>query len=268
MDKRHFLEDRCNFKCIVFEKQINLNWLRTFEAAARHLNFTETATELGLTQTAVSLHIRSLEDRLGSRLFHRRARHLSLTEVGQAYVSTVRQSLSDVSLVTASLFRSTSNQLITLMAPISISALWLAPSEKLSDEFIVPICSIDLGKKKHPPKEIVKGPLIRILGQESDWVRYLAAHDLAMPPNSIEFFVDTMTAAIELAANGGGYAVVMKRLVDMANRSQPRVSVVGDEVPIPNAYYLMRPQSKRSKRPEVQLFENWLFEEFSEDTNA
>lgn len=297
----------------MFEKQINLNWLRTFEAAARHLNFTETATELGLTQTAVSLHIRSLEDRLGSRLFHRRARHLSLTEVGQAYVSTVRQSLSDVSLVTASLFRSTSNQLITLMAPISISALWLAPrlpkfkeqhpdielrlisniwtdttgfedvdvelrvgrgdwtdtpSEKLSDEFIVPICSIDLGKKKHPPKEIVKGPLIRILGQESDWVRYLAAHDLAMPPNSIEFFVDTMTAAIELAANGGGYAVVMKRLVDMANRSQPRVSVVGDEVPIPNAYYLMRPQSKRSKRPEVQLFENWLFEEFSEDTNA
>ncbi len=33
----------------MLEKQINLTWLRTFEAAARHLNFTETAAELGLT---------------------------------------------------------------------------------------------------------------------------------------------------------------------------------------------------------------------------
>ena len=108
-------------------KHINLTWLRTFEAAARHLNFTETAAELGLTQTAVSLHIRSLESRLGNRLFHRRARHLSLTEIGQAYVTTVRQSLSDISLTTASLFGTTTSRMVTLKAPISTCALWLAP---------------------------------------------------------------------------------------------------------------------------------------------
>tara|TARA_B110000503_G_scaffold91365_1_gene137931 strand:+ start:277 stop:1176 length:900 start_codon:yes stop_codon:yes gene_type:complete len=297
----------------MLDKQINLTWLRTFEAAARHLNFTETATELGLTQTAVSLHIRSLEGRLGNRLFHRRARHLSLTEVGQAYVPTVRQSLSDINLATASLFGTTTSRMVTLKAPISTSALWLAPrlpkfrevhpdielrlvsniwtdttgfddvdielrvgrgdwtdtsSEKLSDETIVPICSIGMGKSASKPQDIVKGPLIHVLGQEADWGRYFAAQNIAMPTQASEYFVDTMTAAIELAAIGGGYAVIMKRLVDTANLTIERVALVGPEVPIPNGYYLMRPRSKRSKRSEVQLFENWLFTEFADRTAA
>ena len=39
---------------------LNLNWLRTFEAAARHLSFTAASKELGLTQSAVSLQVKSL----------------------------------------------------------------------------------------------------------------------------------------------------------------------------------------------------------------
>ncbi|MEM9910250.1 MAG: LysR family transcriptional regulator, partial [Pseudomonadota bacterium] len=42
-----------------------LSWLRAFEAAARHLSFTLAAEELNLTQSAVSQHVRSLEDFLG-----------------------------------------------------------------------------------------------------------------------------------------------------------------------------------------------------------
>ena len=87
-----------------------------------------------------------------------------------------------------------------------------------------------------------------------------------MPTDVPEYFVDTMTAAIELAATGGGYAVIIKRLVDMANAAHPRVLIAGDPIPIPNGHYLMRPRSKRSKRPEVLLFEDWLREEFSTDT--
>lgn len=39
-----------------------LNALRAFEASARHLNLTRAALELHVTQTAVSQHIRKLED--------------------------------------------------------------------------------------------------------------------------------------------------------------------------------------------------------------
>ena len=53
------------------KQNLNLNWLRTFEAAARHLSFTAASHELGLTQTAVSQHIKGLETKLGQNLFIR-----------------------------------------------------------------------------------------------------------------------------------------------------------------------------------------------------
>ncbi|MBO9449883.1 LysR family transcriptional regulator [Tropicibacter sp. R16_0] len=101
-------------------------WLRTFEAAARHLNFTETGRELGLTQTAVSLHIRSLEGNLGAKLFTRAARRLELTELGQSYALTVRRALSDISLSTNALFGADSRQTLTIRAAISSATYWIA----------------------------------------------------------------------------------------------------------------------------------------------
>lgn len=105
----------------------NLTWLRSFEAAARTLSFTEAARELGMTQTAVSLHIRSLEARLGCQLFVRNARHLSLSAMGNAYQHSVSEALANINLATANLFGSLSRETITVRAPISTAALWLAP---------------------------------------------------------------------------------------------------------------------------------------------
>jgi len=104
----------------------NPAWLRSFEAAARHLNFTTTARELGLTQTAVSLHIRSLEAELGQKLFTRNARRLELTELGQSYSLTVRRALADIALSTSSLFGPASQQTLTIRAAISTATYWVA----------------------------------------------------------------------------------------------------------------------------------------------
>ncbi|MDG4855518.1 MULTISPECIES: transcriptional regulator GcvA [unclassified Mesorhizobium] len=56
--------------------------LRTFEAAARHLNFTRAADELGLTPAAVSHQIKEIEDQLDLVLFTRTSRTMRLTEAG------------------------------------------------------------------------------------------------------------------------------------------------------------------------------------------
>ena len=108
------------------ERLPNPIWLRTFEAAARHLNFTETGRELGLTQTAVSLHIRSLEAELGAKLFTRAARRLDLTELGQSYALTVRRALGDISLSTNALFGPDSRQSLTIRTAISSATYWIA----------------------------------------------------------------------------------------------------------------------------------------------
>jgi LysR family glycine cleavage system transcriptional activator len=56
--------------------------LRTLEAAARHLNFTRAADELGLTPAAVSHQIKEFEEQLGVSLFARTSRTVRLTEAG------------------------------------------------------------------------------------------------------------------------------------------------------------------------------------------
>jgi LysR family transcriptional regulator of beta-lactamase len=61
-----------------------LNALRAFEVSARHLSFTRAGLELHLTQTAVSQHVKNLEDRLGKKLFRRIPRGLALTDEGAA----------------------------------------------------------------------------------------------------------------------------------------------------------------------------------------
>lgn len=65
--------------------------IRVFEAAARHLSFTRAATELGMTQAAVSYQIKVLEQRVGSPLFLRRPREVVLTEAGQRLAPEVNR---------------------------------------------------------------------------------------------------------------------------------------------------------------------------------
>src|SRR5918999_63393 len=59
--------------------------LRTLEAAARHLNFTRAADELGLTPAAVSHQIKEIEDQLGITLFIRTSRTVQLTQAGSLF---------------------------------------------------------------------------------------------------------------------------------------------------------------------------------------
>ena len=59
-----------------------LNALRAFEAAARHLSLTKAAVELNVTAGALSHQIRGLEELLGLQLFERRVRQIALTRAG------------------------------------------------------------------------------------------------------------------------------------------------------------------------------------------
>lgn len=62
---------------------LNYNHLRYFWAVAHDGNLTRTAQRLNLTQSALSVQIRKLEERIGHALFERRGRQLHLTEAGR-----------------------------------------------------------------------------------------------------------------------------------------------------------------------------------------
>jgi len=63
--------------------EMNYHHLRYFRAVAHDGNLTRTAQRLNLSQSALSVQIRQLEDRLGHALFERRGRQLHLTEAGR-----------------------------------------------------------------------------------------------------------------------------------------------------------------------------------------
>jgi LysR family transcriptional activator of nhaA len=63
--------------------ELNYNHLRYFWAVAHDGNLTRTAERLNLSQSALSVQIRRLEERLGHALFERRGRQLHLTEAGR-----------------------------------------------------------------------------------------------------------------------------------------------------------------------------------------
>ena len=66
-----------------FIRNLTLRQLQIFTSAASHVSFARTAEELHLTQPAVSMQIKQLEDTVGLPLFERRGRGLALTEAGE-----------------------------------------------------------------------------------------------------------------------------------------------------------------------------------------
>lgn len=101
--------------------------LLPFEAAARHESFTRAAAELHLTQAAISRQIRALEDNLGTRLFNRTHRSVSLTEAGQQLARSIGHGLETIAATADRLRSRVDNDDIVLLAEIYVAMYWLIP---------------------------------------------------------------------------------------------------------------------------------------------
>ena len=101
-------------------------FVRVVEAAS----FSGAAQRLGLAKSVVSRRIGSLEARLGTSLFHRTTRRLSLTETGQAYYGRARRILDDV-IEAEEVARRLQSELkgtLKVAAPMSFGLLHLSPA--------------------------------------------------------------------------------------------------------------------------------------------
>lgn len=104
-----------------------LNALKAFESAARNLSFTKAADELFVTQAAVSHQIKSLENYLSIKLFHRKNRSLLLTEEGQSYFHDLRDIFLHLQESTERLMAMGAKGAITIASPPSFASQWLVP---------------------------------------------------------------------------------------------------------------------------------------------
>jgi LysR family glycine cleavage system transcriptional activator len=106
----------------------SLQSLLAFEAAARHLSFTRAAQELELTQTAISHQIKTLEDRLGTKLFVRVRNALSLTPAAREYLVSVNDAISVLSLATERTRKNKTNTVLTVTCLPTYATTCLIPA--------------------------------------------------------------------------------------------------------------------------------------------
>lgn len=104
----------------------SLGAIRVFDAAARHGSFTRAASELHMTQAAVSYQIKLLEDQVGAPLFRRLPRGVALTELGEQLSPAVTSAFRSMRAAFAQVHDRTARQLSITSLP-SIGASWLVP---------------------------------------------------------------------------------------------------------------------------------------------
>jgi LysR family glycine cleavage system transcriptional activator len=226
-----------------------LNAIHAFLVTARHLNLTRAASELCITQGAVSRKIATLESWLGFALFTRHARGLHLTEQGAALLPELQQGFA--MLVNATEKASRSNASIRLKAP-TCAMRWLVPrlvalEQQRPDIHVALTTTLDHGSQLDnfdaaivfgpspagsiclfeerltpvmassvtPPTqigELAKFTFLHPTQDSRDWQLWLAGLDAALPMARNQL-VATMDLAISAAIQGFGVTVADVTLV-------------------------------------------------------
>ena len=106
----------------------SLGSLQAFDAAARHLSFTRAATELCVTQSAISRQIKQLEDSVGQPLFLRSQNRLTLSVLGSEYAVAIRRVLHDAEAATLTLMAYGGRGPVLSLALLpTFGSRWLVP---------------------------------------------------------------------------------------------------------------------------------------------
>jgi LysR family glycine cleavage system transcriptional activator len=155
--------------------RLPLNALRTFEAVASRLSFTEGAKALNVSPAAVSSQVRSLEQLLGQPLFTRQGRGVALTEAGRALLPGVQRGLAELAQAVARLQAEQDEGVLNVSMLSSFLQKWLLP--RLPEFYkahpgidlrinadVTPVsfaesnfhAAIRFGRGRWPPLEVVK----------------------------------------------------------------------------------------------------------------
>jgi LysR family glycine cleavage system transcriptional activator len=283
-----------------------VHWLQAFDAAARHMSFTEAARELNLTQSAVSQRIKLLEHRLGQPLFVRHPRSLELSEAGRAFAPSVRESFERLGLATEEMFGPGEGEPCTVRSTPGFMLFWLSPrlhrfralhgditlrltssvwaseftlegvdleirygfgdwpevaSRRLTWERVFPVCSPAVAARLQTPADLARETLLHVFGFETGWPHWLAhagAPDVTDTARAV--LCDTSVVVMDLARRGEGVALLRNSFTEDALTGGELCVPFTPVIDLNEAFYLAEPL-KRTLRPEVAAFRDWIVSE-------
>jgi LysR family glycine cleavage system transcriptional activator len=281
-----------------------LGSLRVFISVAHHLSFTRAADALGVTASAASLQIRSLEEYLGRPLFRRNGRQVVLTAEGDALLPRVRQALEQLERAVDDARRDRNAGPLRVSTLASFLQQWLLPrlerfrvlypdadlhlhtsdklvdfvredfhvavrfgkggwphvhSEKLIDEWLVPVCSPSLYRKFGPLRDandLRRYPLLHSVSEPwTVWLFDGRSSDEAGTLRGAVF--DASLAVVRMAEQGSGLVLARWSLVADEIASGKLVRASDRALRIEEAYWLVCP-TRAQALPAVKAFLEWL----------
>jgi LysR family glycine cleavage system transcriptional activator len=291
-----------------------LNALRAFEATARHLSFSRAAQELNVTPAALSHQIRGLEDILGLKLFHRRARSIELTPPARLIYPGVQAGFEAIREALDRLGRGREDRILVVSSAPGLTAKWLVPRlyrflalnpaiearisasvgyanfvsdgvdvgirlssgvhpelhvEKLSDEWLLPLCSPRLLDGERPlrsPQDLARFPLIQVdlPGLVPTWADWMGMAGIAGVDTSRGLRLNVADHALDAASEGVGVVLAYKMVAARDIVLRRLVSPFGPQMPVPGrAYYFVCARGQEKRAP-IKAFRDWLFAEIAE----
>ena len=160
-------------------KNATLRQLKTFEAVARHLSYSRAAEELHLTQPAVSLQVKQLEEHAGLPLFEQLGKKIYLTAAGIEMLRHGRMIIQQ--------FRETEDAMAQLqgvaggrlnVAVISAGDYFFP---RLLAEFQRSHDNVSLKLTVHNREELLRSLQDNLLAKRSEWPDLLWAYRRAWP---------------------------------------------------------------------------------------
>jgi len=109
------------------QRVANANALVVFESAARLNSFTRAAEELGISQPAVTRHVRAVETMAGRVLFQRAHNRLSLTPEGRRLWQSVSRGFADMAETLEALRSEQARRRLVLATHAGFAQQWLMP---------------------------------------------------------------------------------------------------------------------------------------------
>ncbi|MCE0491598.1 LysR substrate-binding domain-containing protein [Pantoea sp. Mb-10] len=261
-------------------RALPLNALHAFVVTARHLNLTHAASELCITQGAVSRKIAALEQWLGFAVFERHARGLRLTERGAALLPGLQQGFNTLSHATE---HARGSQLSLRLKAPTCAMRWLVPrlvaleqqhpelhvaltttlehqtqlenfdaaiiygpppagAIRLFEERLTPVLSSRM-PAPHTPDDLVKYTFLHPTQDKHDWQRWLAQQRITVAMARNQHF-STMDLAISAAIQGFGITVADVTLVQHDIASGHLVAPFAATVTTGAGYSLLRREAE------------------------
>ncbi|UDI81353.1 transcriptional regulator [Xanthomonas citri pv. mangiferaeindicae] len=153
--------------------------LRAFEAAARLQSVSRAAQELHVTHGAVSRHVRSLEQALGTALFARQGRGLMLTAAGVRLRDATGEGFGVIGQAWAALQRPAAGAPLVLGCSGSLLARWVIPRLGLLQQEL-PDVRLHLSASEQPPGPDLDGLDAALLLDTPPWPGEWQVHALGV----------------------------------------------------------------------------------------